>query len=205
MIRRFFNLFLDQLFPQFCSSCKSEGEIVCKNCIKKLVYKPMWQEISGLKVWSAYEYKEPSIASIIMHQWKYNGHKDLITKCIHTEFEFPEMNTYCVFPVPLHKKRQVQRGFNQSYVIANLLNLPINNGLNRIRNTKQQAKLSRSKRLENVKDAFEYKGEAIVGKTVCIVDDVVTTGSTLLACQEALLKAGAGKVYAITMFRALNI
>jgi len=114
-----------------------------------------------------------------------------------------------ILPVPLHYWRMLSRRYNQSLLLARAIADHSNvkllaNGLLRTRHTKQQAGLTRPQRLKNVKGAFavnpKFKDE-IKNKSVLLVDDVMTTGATLNACTEALLKAGASQVNVLTLSR----
>ena len=96
-----------------------------------------------------------------------------------------------LLPVPLHPARLRERGYNQSLQIANglaaALGVPICNGLlHRRKNTRQQALLSAEERGDNLRGAFSQVGQLPVGARVGLVDDVLTTGATLLACAQAL-------------------
>ena len=112
-----------------------------------------------------------------------------------------------VIPVPLFKKRYQQRGYNQSELLASAFckqtNLPLDTAsLIRVRDTGSQTKLGRAARVTNMTGAFEVKNVAAVkGKTVLLIDDVATTGSTLEACAQALRSAGAKRVMAYTFAR----
>lgn len=111
-----------------------------------------------------------------------------------------------VVPVPLHKVRQRERGYNQSErlarAVAARLNLPVDpRALVRARQTAQQAQLDRDARLKNVKDAFRAEARA-AGKRILLIDDVFTTGATLSECASALYAAGAAAVAALTAARA---
>ena len=105
-----------------------------------------------------------------------------------------------IIPVPLHRRRYVERGFNQATLLAQMIAthtaLPIlDTTLVRHRATQQQAQLGRADRKKNVAGAFEVcKQAAIEGTHILLVDDVYTTGSTMQACAEALLAAGAKEV-----------
>jgi len=109
-----------------------------------------------------------------------------------------------IVPVPLHKSRERTRGYNQSELLAKelsrRLNVPtLSRSVKRVRNTKQQVGKVRSERLNNLKGAFEADPMLCVGKTFLLVDDVSTTGATISQCAEAMINAGAAKVYAITL------
>ena len=102
-------------------------------------------------------------------------------------------------PVPLHKKRQRQRGYNQSVLIARELGRELGlgvleRGLRREKHTRPQVGLSAVKRRANVRGAFVAEVEELGGRDVVIVDDVATTGATVMACARACRKAGARRL-----------
>ncbi len=111
--------------------------------------------------------------------------------------------------VPLHRRRLAKRGFNQSLFLAKYaartLDIPLNlDGLARIRYTRPQVELSSAEREENVKGAFAVaRPEEFRDKRVLLVDDVYTTGATVRECAKVLKKAGAEKVYVLTVARAV--
>lgn len=110
-----------------------------------------------------------------------------------------------IVPVPLHRSREKERGYNQSLVLATeigrCLGVPIEQKmLVRTRRTASQTKLSVEERVENVSGAFRIPhAEKIAGTRILLVDDVLTTGATLNACTEALIEAGAEGVYVVTV------
>jgi len=109
-----------------------------------------------------------------------------------------------VVPVPLHRSRQRERGFNQSDVLASRLGPPVCHSLRRTRATRPQVDLAAHERHMNVQAAFEMSSRAgvdVAGKIVVLVDDVTTTGATLDACAGVLLAARAREVRAITAAR----
>lgn len=114
-----------------------------------------------------------------------------------------------IIPVPLHVKRLRSRGFNQALLLAELLSkkwrIPLSRrGLRRIRWTEPQIALSATEREKNVKGAFQvHKPAEIAGRRVLLVDDVYTTGSTVIECSRTLKKAGADKVFVVTVARAV--
>lgn len=109
-------------------------------------------------------------------------------------------------PVPLHWRRRLGRGFNQSHLLAKGLKLgqvPVSTDLVRIRNTEQQWNLKPPQRRRNVKGAFAVrKGHSFEGKTVALVDDITTSGATLEECAKVLKAAGAQKVIALVIAAA---
>jgi len=115
---------------------------------------------------------------------------------------------FVIVPVPLHKKREKERGFNQSLLLAKKLvdatslMVPISNCIKRIRNTNKQAHLDRTGRLKNLSGAFCVNdGRDVRGKTVVLIDDVCTTCSTLNECAKQLKAAGARKVVGFVLAR----
>jgi ComF family protein len=117
--------------------------------------------------------------------------------------------TQLIVPVPLHTKRIRQRGFNQSALIAQGLGrrcgLPVLPGvLIRHRSTQPQTRLGRRERLQNVRGAFSIAHPALIrDRSLLLVDDVFTTGTTLNECARVLKAAGVREVHAVTVARAL--
>lgn len=120
-----------------------------------------------------------------------------------------------VVPVPLHPLRALHRGFNQADELSSRLRLPVWRVLRRVGYGPAQARLPASGRRENVRQAFRRKGLSwprplrdrwatrLAGRTVVLIDDVMTTGATLEACSAVLLEAGVRTVRALTVARAL--
>jgi len=112
-----------------------------------------------------------------------------------------------ILPVPLHRQRLQQRGFNQAGLLAaefgRRLSMPVRFGvLGRQRATQPQTRLGRRERLENVQGAFAVaKPEWVRDQSVVLIDDVFTTGATADACGKALLQAGAAGVGVLTLAR----
>lgn len=114
-----------------------------------------------------------------------------------------------LIPVPLGKKRLKERGYNQVGLVARPLAYQMrwiyaSHGLSKTRDTRSQVGLSVAQRRENVHNAYQADPRVVKQKSVLIMDDVATTGSTILACTEALLSAGAQAVYVLTIARALS-
>jgi ComF family protein len=107
-------------------------------------------------------------------------------------------------PVPLHWTRRLRRGYNQSYLIARKLHAPharVSTDLVRARRTRAQPQATTAAaRARNVAGAFGVRaGHDFTGKTICLVDDIKTSGATLNECARTLKDAGAGKVYAVVL------
>jgi ComF family protein len=114
-----------------------------------------------------------------------------------------------LIPVPLGKNRLKERGYNQVGLVARPLAYELDlqyepGALWKTRDTRSQVGLTMSQRRENVHQAYQARPEIVKRKAVLLMDDVATTGSTIQACSEALLSAGARQVYALTIARALS-
>lgn len=157
------------------------------------------------------DYKGP--LKDLIHQFKYNRHEclakllgDLLINLLLRKDIISEIDV--VVPVPLHWKKKLERGFNQSELIAKRicknLSLAISkNNLYRIKNTLSQTQLPRSQRYRNVGGAFKVKrSKMFLEKHVLLVDDVLTTGITASECARVLKKAGAKNVYLFALARA---
>jgi len=148
-----------------------------------------------------------------IHKFKYHG-KTGIGKAlggIMADFASGiwEMGTFdLIIPVPLHIKRLRERGFNQAVILAralsNRFHVPLDfSSLKRTRFTPPQVGLGRKERLANVKGAFSITTpRKIAGKKILLIDDVYTTGSTLVECSRVLLDANAEAVAILTAARA---
>ncbi len=113
-----------------------------------------------------------------------------------------------IIPVPLHKRRLWERGYNQSALLAErlgtALQVPVlHNVLYRNRYTMSQTRLDAQARSRNVAGAFSCSGSGVHNNRVLLIDDVCTTGATLNACGLALRKGGAQSIWALTVARAL--
>ena len=113
-----------------------------------------------------------------------------------------------LIPVPLGKNRLKERGYNQVALVARPLAYEVGldyspGALWKARETRSQVGLTISQRQENVQGAYQADAQVVKYRSIVLMDDVATTGSTILACTEALLSAGAKEVYAITIARAL--
>ena len=111
-----------------------------------------------------------------------------------------------VVPVPLHPRREYERGFNQAHDLAAQLGLPVASMLARVKHTHSQIELPKHERQQNVKGAFawidEPSGSSI--RVAVLVDDVSTTGATLESCARVLKANGVKEVRAVTAARVVN-
>lgn len=146
----------------------------------------------------------------LIHRFKYGKKTPLgkrlarrLGEAVAREREFARCDF--IVPVPLHRARYRERGFNQSEILAEgvsqAIDLPlVKEILKRKKNTKDQTYLNAQQRAENVRDAFVItQPEKINDKKVILVDDVITTGATLNECARMLQKVGAKKIFAVTL------
>jgi ComF family protein len=151
----------------------------------------------------------------IIHQFKYRSHPSLarpLAGRLATLYSAhqDELRADVIIPIPLHSRRERERGFNQSFELskhlAKLTGIRVERRwLRRTRPTKVQAGLSRRERRLNMRGAFEVSGKAqLEGRSVLLVDDVFTTGATLNECARILKQQGAGKVNALTIARVIR-
>ena len=202
-----------------CPKCRVENiwGNYCDTCNKSY-------SIDG--VWTAANYKDLLLNKLVK-TLKYQFIKDISTIlakiliihfnniCIKSRLNLNESNHIVpkvlinksdtiVIPVPLHKKRERWRGFNQSAEIAkcftNYTGLTIDNQhLVRIKNTKPQTKKSKYRRQRDLANSFSWRGDSLYKKNIILLDDVITTGSTLNECAKALKAAKANEVWGIVI------
>lgn len=138
---------------------------------------------------------------------KYEGRRSLATELgrwLQRDCGMVLERADCAVPVPLHWRRRWARGFNQAALLADALGPPVVHALRRTRHTASQTTLPVERRQANVRAAFAVRRRmraSIAGACVVLVDDVRTTGATLEACAEALVRAGATEVRALTVAR----
>ncbi len=159
---------------------------------------------------SLFEYRGE--AKKLIHAFKFNNRPELARPLGYLGAELLKEANFpaeVIVPVPLHFLRRYQRSFNQSELIADELGrhlgLPVADVLQRTRRTPSQSSLKRKERLKNQKNAFRVSDSLpLKGKTVLLVDDVLTTGSTLNAAAQALLKHEVKMIYVFTLGRPLS-
>jgi ComF family protein len=229
-LSRLWNDALDFIYPPQCIIC-SAGEHapqtphLCQPCLNVLFDEPvpppfdLAAQLSdrGVKSffdesYAAWPFSE--MVQKLVHAMKYED-KPLMARLLARgmsqridldhRFSFFE---FILAPVPMHPRRRRERGYNQSELLAQEMagawDMPLNTkALRRARDTVQQALLSAEERRSNVEGAFAIKPpDFFKNKNVILIDDVLTTGSTVNACAEALKTAGAVRVLVLTVARA---
>ncbi len=221
----------DLLFPPQCVICKRGGHTLCPQCLgtlqplnppyclhcgtqlspyttcRKCQYGAL--RLSMLRVFGSYE---GSLRSCI-HAFKYDGQKRLaepLGKLLVQAYIKCGLQADLLIPVPLHKEREHQRGYNQAALLARQcamqLGVPLREDiLLRKRATVAQVGLSVQERQQNVAGAFVchplFTTGALFGRTILMIDDVCTTGSTLEASAAALFAVGARRVCGLVLAR----
>ena len=198
-----------RIVPPFCAKCSEpfEGSINtafnCANCAHRTIHFDA----------AVAAYRGRGIVRDVIHEFKYDRQihlRHLVARwlraalmmngCAIAEFDV-------IVPVPLHPARQRERGFNQASLLAELISahtsIPCKPLLKRIRYTTTQTALDRSERMENLHNAFRLRKNADVrGLRVLLIDDVLTTGSTVERMRARFETAGAMSVHAATAARA---
>jgi ComF family protein len=222
----YFPDFVSLFYPELCAACGNNlfrnEEVICSFCKIQLPYthyhhekdnrvaKLFWGRVNIYSAAACFHFKKGSKVQHLLYQLKYNGRKDVGLK-IGTIYAHQLMESEyfsCIdriIPVPLHKNKKKKRGYNQAALFANGLadgmQKPVDeNSLLRSVFTETQTRKSRFDRFENVKEVFLIENaKQMEGQHILLVDDVVTTGSTLEACAEALLQIPEVKVSIATI------
>ncbi len=223
-LERVGSVLVEVVYPSRCAACGRRGDWVCANCDAALPrYAPPWclgcgvpadygpcrcsdlpTSISALRSVAPYDgwLRRAVVRFKYEEEWARADH--LSAALAESMRQWHDLDA--LVPVPLHPERLRRRGYNQSALLAEgagrHLALTVLPALQRVRATPHQVGLGAAERRRNVEDAFAVTaGMQIVDKTLVLVDDVVTTGSTLGACAAALMSAGAREVRAVTLAR----
>lgn len=229
-LRTYLSDFISLIFPELCAACHASlvanEEVLCTDCLYNLPYtnfhlqpanivaQQFWGKLPVEAAYSMYFFNKGGKVQKMMHHFKYDGMQHIgnllgsIAGKQLLQNEVFKTADYIV-PVPLHKKRLKERGYNQSTCFAEGLAkkltaiVEIDNLIRGVA-TKTQTHKSRFERFENMLEVFTVADpDKLAGKHVLLVDDIVTTGSTLEACGQALLKVPGLKLSIATIAYAV--
>ena len=216
----FFGDFVSLLYPDICLACghsmvKGE-EVICIRCMMHLpktnfhldpinpIIKHFWGKVPVHAATAYYYFHKGEKVQHLIHALKYQGKPEVghkIGRMLGAELKASELykDVETIIPVPLHTDKLRKRGYNQSEQLAigmaEAYKTSSVNLLHRTKHTETQTRKHRFERYENVNKVFEVNDPpALYNKHILLVDDVITTGSTLVACAEELLKVSGTKV-----------
>lgn len=218
--QKIYSQLLNILFPPHCIACGKEGANFCAQCRGKI---PLRGSFNHAGIFSLWEYGHPYVRSALL-ALKYKNKRmiaadiaeslcdvlleQLAEKSIFSNPSSLAPASYIIIPIPLSKKRFKERGYNQSELLAKELSrknimsfISETDVLYKIKDTETQVSVrDRAKRLKNIRGSFAIQNpEKIRGKTVLIIDDIITTGATIEEARRVLLKAGARVVYGVAV------
>ncbi len=212
---------LDVLYPPRCLNCGARSESpqlpLCPRCLQSLERAPQMDVAARLDrlpvgdgvfegVLALWAFDKGGILQAVQHALKYNNRPRygvplgrLMGEAFSKDYSIPDG----VVPVPLHRTRRLERGYNQSAMLAKgaaeVLGCPSRTDLlARPHPTRSQTGLSRKERWRNVRDSFTASPDCDGGRWL-VVDDILTTGSTAVAAGQALAEAGADALYLMTL------
>ena len=224
------NFLLDIFYPKHCVGCGKYGQYVCIKCAETIepivtstcpecgkiiklgnfcqkCKQKLKVKLSGIIVSARYEVGP---TREMIHHLKYSGFieiADMLAELMVQRIKRENMpKETLLIPVPLHKSRQSERGFNQSELLAKYIskktNIPYKNGLLRNKSTPTQVSLTGVERRANLDGVFTCTDKRLIrGKNILLVDDVTTTYSTLNECAKELISAGAKRAYGLVVVR----
>lgn len=208
--------FLHLLFPHVCSGCGSdlisEESQLCMHCLAAMpetnfhlypnnpIEKKFWGRLPLISATAQYYFTKESLMQHLMHQLKYKGNKELgkqLGRLMGNDLNASNRftNIDYLIPLPLFAAKEKRRGFNQSTIlcegIAEVMNIEIlSDAIIRTQHTETQTKKGRIERWLNMEGKFELVNpEKIQNKHVLLIDDIITTGATLEACGQELMKS----------------
>ncbi len=202
-------LIIDVLLPRRCLACGKEGKYICEKCSLFLSEAPTLFAAGDLEeLVSVWEYE--GVIKKIIFKIKYEGVFDIINELVKKAFEIREPyipeDTTIIF-VPMFKKKEKQRGFNQAELIARkvgeITNREVLPLLEKIKDTPSQTELDKEERMSNVKDSFRRKERVNCYNNILLVDDVWTSGATMQECCKTLKRSGVKRVFGFTLARTV--
>ena len=213
----------DFFLPRICPGCNKklsvEEKPVCVDCLSSIliadedrISSEYSKDFGASKVitdfYSKYVFETDKTLQQIIHALKYKKQFKLgvfLGELVAEGIKTKDWQIDLIIPVPIHHLKKAERGYNQSDYLAQglskSLNIPYSGkSIKRIKYTDSQTKLKMKERALNVSNAFKVRQpKKVSGKNILVVDDVCTTGATLLECGIALNKSGASSVYACSV------
>jgi ComF family protein len=217
MIYSLFSHLRALLMPSLCASCKkflSTTDIFCDEC-KHKVFAIVSKEVDvtpsfSMKVFALSDYKDPLKKLILAKGWSDTVASYQMGQLLSELPALQQLDCDVIVPIPLHWTRYAWRGFNQAEEIARVLhkkkNVPLEHLIKRVKKTAFQSTLASSLRGENLKDAFvlnEKYAQHYAGKHILLVDDLMTTGSTLRSAAKVLLQLKPRKITVAVVCRVV--
>lgn len=218
-MNKIYNKILDFIYPPVCGICgKLCDEEICRKCEISIINKTD----AGIDDYTSdnekyfnehiYIFNYNGIMREKVLQYKFSDktylYKMFSKIILNNKKVYEKINCYdIIIPVPIHKKRKIERGYNQCELIAKSISRQVNislntNSLYKIKNIVAQSTLTREKRKENTKNAYICKEkQLIVNKNILIFDDVYTTGNTVNECSKVLKNEGAKSIGILTLFK----
>lgn len=208
---------LDIIFPPVCGICgKIDPNSLCKKCEIQLKNQAVFGDDDYSKDEGKYfdehlyVFMYSGVIRKIMLNYKFNDnayiYKTFINFLLNNKNFVEKIKSYdIIIPVPLSKKREKERGYNQSELIAmeisNLINLQIDKScLKKSKNITAQSTLNKEERLRNIEGAYSIKSlKNIEQKKVLIIDDIYTTGSTVNECSKLIKQVEIEKIGILTI------
>lgn len=207
-MRHVSEILINMIFPTACISCNAAGPDICNPCISGLLFpkKQNYEWITSLG-----NYHDPILKEIMWHIKKQPNNR--ASQILAESFGAMILNrpkdpdSWIFIPIPISKKRFRERGYNQSELLikhfTQVFNIKAHSVLVKTRHTNKQGTAeSKEERAQNIVGSFGVykKSQALIaGKNCILVDDITTTGSTLIEARETLLRAGASRVIAWTI------
>ena len=213
---KFISFVLDLIYPPTCGICgKLNSNFLCNKCQKQLESQAKFkieenQDTNYYFQKHLYIFEYQGIIRKIILNYKFQGkaylYKTFVNFLLKNQKFFQILKSYdTIIPVPISKKRQKERGYNQSFLLAKEianntdLNL-INNCLYKTQNIIEQSKLNKEDRLKNIKGVYKLKNHQILkNKRILLLDDIYTTGSTVNECCKILKEANPGRIDVFTI------
>ncbi len=224
---------INKIFPPKCLFCGSVGELFCENCLSNctILTQPscLVCDKPSIKGFTHAKCLKPEIPTQYAGVYEY---KDLVRECIRKskyyskqfmalvtlvkeaveiayEWELDYSGFTCV-PIPLSQDKETQRGFNQAELIARVISrkfkIPMQNSiLIRTKDTRAQHEMDRKQRFANVSGAFKTAEGKAKDQKILLVDDISTTGATLLEAGKVLYQAGAKEVRCFTLSKKIKL